>query len=112
VVANLENLIKNGSEEEQHRARQKQGPIGKLHNLVTHIKHNNTRKGIFESKQREAAIAKDANKILRVVTNGGIRWNSTYLMIERGIRLKDALTLYQSHEESDIHKDNLLTKDD
>lgn len=112
VVADLENLAKNGSEEEQHRARQKQGPIGKLHNLVTHIKHNNTRKGIFESKQREAAMAKDADKILRVVTNGGIRWNSTYLMIERGIRLKDALTLYQSYEESDIHKDDLLTKDD
>jgi hypothetical protein len=33
-------------------------------------------------------------------------------MIERGIRLKDALTLYQSYEESDIHKDDLLTKDD
>jgi hypothetical protein len=57
-------------------------------------------------------MAKDADKILRVVTNGGIRWNSTYLMIERGIRLKDALTLYQSYEESDIHKDDLLTKDD
>jgi hypothetical protein len=53
-----------------------------------------------------------AKKILRLVTNGGIRWNSTYLMIERSIYLKDALTLYQSDEESNIHKDNLLTKDD
>jgi hypothetical protein len=109
VVADLETLAKNGSKKEQHRARQRQGPLGKLHNLATHIKHNNTRKGVFESRQREATMA---DKILRVVTNGGIRWNSTCLMIERGIRLKDASTLYQSHEESDIHKDDLLTKDD
>lgn len=112
VVANLESIAQNGSEEEQHRARQRQGPIGKLHNLVTHIKTNNTRIGLFETKQRDATMANEVEKILRVVTNGGIRWNSTYLMIERGIRLKDALTLYQSHEESTIYKDDLLTKDD
>ena len=33
-------------------------------------------------------------------------------MIDRGIYLKDALTLYQSDEESNIYKDDLLTKDD
>jgi len=33
-------------------------------------------------------------------------------MIERGIRLKDALTLYQSDEEATIYKDDVLTKDD
>jgi hypothetical protein len=112
VTAQLDNLSRNGSEEEQHRARQRQGPIGKLHNLVTHIKTNNTRIGLFESKQREATMVDEVEKILRVVTNGGIRWNSTYLMIERGIRLKDALTLYQSDEESTMQKDDLLTKDD
>ena len=57
-------------------------------------------------------MADEAKKILRLVTNGGIRWNSTYLMIDRNIYLKDALTLYQSDEESNIHKDDLLTKDD
>ena len=112
VIAELDSISRNGSDEEQHRAQQKRGPIGKLHNLVTHIKNNNSRVALFESKQREAKIADEAKKILRLVTNGGIRWNSAYLMIDRGIYLKDALTLYQSDEESNIHKDDLLTKDD
>jgi hypothetical protein len=34
------------------------------------------------------------SKIYQAVTNGGIRWNSTYLMIERVIPLKDAISLY------------------
>jgi hypothetical protein len=33
-------------------------------------------------------------------------------MIERAVKLKDALTLYQGDAESNIHKDDLLTKDD
>jgi hypothetical protein len=33
-------------------------------------------------------------------------------MIERAIKLKDALTLYQGDAESSIHEDDLLTKDD
>jgi hypothetical protein len=57
-------------------------------------------------------MADEPEKILRLVTNGGIRWNSTYLIIDRSIQLKDALTLYQNDEESTILKDNLLTKDD
>jgi hypothetical protein len=33
-------------------------------------------------------------------------------MIERGIRLKDALTLYQNHEDFAIDKDDHLTNKD
>lgn len=33
-------------------------------------------------------------------------------MIERAIHLRDALTLYQTQEESNMHTDDLLTKDD
>jgi uncharacterized protein involved in propanediol utilization len=33
-------------------------------------------------------------------------------MIERAVKLKDALTLYQANEASTILKDDLLTKDD
>jgi hypothetical protein len=112
IIAERDEVSRNGTEEQQHRAQQRQGPIGKLHNLITHIKANNKRIGVFESKQREATMADEPEKILRLVTNGGIRWNSTYLMIDRGIRLKDALTLYQNDEESTILEDDLLTKDD
>jgi hypothetical protein len=112
IIEELDTTLRNGSEEQQHRAQQRHGPIRKLHNLVTHIKANNSRITLFNSKQREATMTGEAEKILRLVTNGGIRWNSTYLMIERAIKLKDALTLYQGDAESSIHEDDLLTKDD
>ena len=79
-----------------------------------HIKANNRRRGIFESKQMEVIAEGESEhtRILRVVTNGGIRWNSTYLMIKRAIDLKDALTLYQDHDEYAVDDDDRLTKDD
>ncbi|KAM0708104.1 hypothetical protein Q7P35_004753 [Cladosporium inversicolor] len=87
---------------------------GKLYNLVMHIKANNRRRGIFKSKQIEVIAEGESEhtRILRVVTNGGIRWNSTYLMIKRAIDLKDALTLYQDHDEYAVDNDDRLTKDD
>ncbi|KAI6788857.1 hypothetical protein KC343_g6741 [Hortaea werneckii] len=116
AVAAFEAVLQYGTEAEQYLAWLKKGPVGKLHNLVMNIKANNRRRGIFESKQMEI-IAKDESehtKILRVVTNGGIRWNSTYLMIKRAIHLRDALTLYQVHEDGaiDLHDDDHLTRDD
>ena len=92
------------------------GPVGKLYNLVTHIKASNSRIAIFESKQREINSEREGEsptqRILRLVNNGGIQWNSTYLMIERAIHLHDALSLYQSHEEDNIAKSDLLTRED
>jgi hypothetical protein len=69
---------------------------------------------VFESKQTEVIDEGKTSytKILRLVRNGGIRWNSTYLMIERAMHLRDALTLYQSHKEDDMHKSDLLTRKD
>jgi hypothetical protein len=69
---------------------------------------------IFESKQSEVITNSETphTKILRLVTNGGIRWNSTYLMIDRAIYLRDALTLYQSYDDVELHKDDHLTRED
>jgi hypothetical protein len=114
VVVDLETILQHGSEEDQHRAWQKHGPIGRLYNLVTHIKANNRRRTLFESKQIETAESGETShtKILRLVTNGGIRWNSTYLMIERAIYLRDALTLYQDHPDTGLEDGDLLSKHD
>lgn len=115
TITSFETILAHGSEEQQHRAWQLKGPVGKLHNLVTHIKANNSRIAVFESKQTEVIVEGDETshqKILRLVTNGGIRWNSTYLMIDRALHLRDALMLYQSHEEGNIHQDSLLDRDD
>jgi hypothetical protein len=89
-------FVRTGDEAGQLEAWRKKGPIGRLHNLVVHIKHNSNRWLFFESKQREAA-GDDGAKLYRAVLNGGIRWNSTYEMVHRALQLKDALTLYQDH---------------
>ena len=114
VVDAFKATLQHGTEAEQHTAWLRKGPVGKLHNLVTHIKANNSRIAVFESKQTEVITDKESphTKILRLVTNGGIRWNSTYLMIDRVIYLKDALTLYQNHEADNMNDEDLLKKED
>lgn len=113
-MTSFEAILAKGIDQEQHYAWLRKGPIRKLHNLVVHIKANNARIAVFESKQIEVVNEDESSqrRILRLVANGGIRWNSTYLMIERVIHLRDALTLYQSHKEATLHEDDRLTRDD
>ena len=108
----------NGSDDASKlKAQRTKGPIRKLYNTVIYIKYNSSRRSLFESKQRNAYTSnssKDllAEQIYRVVINGGIRWNSTYLMIERAIKLKDAIYLYQDDLNTDCNTaDYLTTKD-
>lgn len=116
ITTNFDTTLRNGSEEVKLLAWRKKGPVGKLHNTVVHIKANNQRRELFERKQREIIdVAGDepvTSKIYRAVINGGIRWNSTYLMIERALLLKDAISLYQSSDESNCDRDDLLDKQD
>jgi hypothetical protein len=95
-VASFKATIQSNNDEGRLKAWRTKGPVSKLHNTVIHIKESSSRRLIFESKQRETAMTEDSDvmKIYRVVVNGGIRWNSTYLMIERAMKLKDAIHLY------------------
>jgi capsid protein len=83
---------------------------------MVYIKANNQRREIFEGKQQEVIqeVGDEliTSKIYRAVTNGGIRWNSTYLMIERAILLKDAISLYQGNTEAPIDPRDELTGSD
>ena len=45
-----------------------------------------------------------------LLADGGIRWNATFTMIERLIKVKDAVALYQQTEETD--PEDTLTPDD
>jgi hypothetical protein len=97
AVSSFKAVTNNGDDAAKLTAWRKKGPVGKLHNTVIHIKENAARRLLFESKQRNAAPASEdseAIRMYRVVANGGIRWNSTHLMIERVMLLKDALHLY------------------
>jgi len=114
AVTSFETTLAKGTDQEQHHTWLRKGSVGKLHNLVVHIKANDARIAVFESKQIEVVNEDESSqrRILRLFTNSSIRWNSTYLMIERAIHLRDALTLYQSHEEATLHEDDPLTRDD
>lgn len=120
AVDNFETTLSHGNEQERHVAWLRKGPVGKLHNLVTHVKGSNARIGVFEGKQLQANLTRErerddetsSQRLLRLVNNGGIRWNSTYLMIERAIHLRDALTLYQIDEGESMNKEDLLERED
>ncbi|EKG09168.1 HAT domain-containing protein [Macrophomina phaseolina MS6] len=84
----------------------KRGPVGKLHSIVRYIRSSPQRRHAFESRQEEAEVA----RTVRLMLNGGIRWNSTYNMIARAIRLKSAIDEYILHT-PDLRED-ALTADD
>ena len=75
AMASFEAIIEHGSDEARHQAWRRRGPIGKLHNLVVNIKGSSSKKKLFESKQTELVDDDKTSytKILRLVTNGGIR---------------------------------------
>jgi hypothetical protein len=90
----------------------KRGALGRCHNLVYHVKGSPRRRRYFESKQREISDT----RIYQLVANGGIRWNSDLEMIERALKLRDALQLYQDHYANDnadqLHPEDCLGTED
>lgn len=95
-VSQFEAAVRSKDEASRLAAWRKKGSIGKLRNLIVHIKSGSARRRFFEAKQRETDM-----RLYRVILNGGIRWNSTCEMIERAIQVRDALQLYQEHFRSD-----------
>ena len=94
------------------------GAGGKLHNLVFYITRLPRRRAIFDKCQEENLALADHDKIYALIRDGGVRWNSTYMMIERAIKLKDSLDQYcykmsKSADESDRSTipDELQAKD-
>jgi len=113
-VSAFEATLKSDNEEAKLNAWRKKGPVGKLHNTVIHIEETVSRRRLFESKQYQTASDEESYtmKIYRVVVNGGIRWNSTYLMIERAMKLKDAIHLYQDDHRAGCAPADYLTSED
>jgi hypothetical protein len=115
-VSAFEATLNSNNDEAKLIAWRKKGPVGKLHNTVIYIKESSARRLLFESKQRQSFINDDSDsevmEIYRVVVNGGVRWNSTYLMIERAIRLKDAIHLYQDDHHASCDPADYLTSED
>jgi hypothetical protein len=102
-------------EQEEWRSR---GPIGKYHNIVVFIRASPQRRQAFAAAVQ--AVIKEANERgepvdfkgdLTVILDNCTRWNSTYLSIERGLRLKRAIQLFLLDFHQPLQKD-LLTEED
>ena len=88
-----ENFNKAGPGERRKLWRDR-GELGKLHNLVHHVIGSGKRTDLFEKMQIDANVGNAKGWIWKLVLDGGIRWNSTYTMIQRALELKDALEAY------------------
>jgi hypothetical protein len=90
-----------------------QGAIGKLHNIVYYITRSEKRRRAFEAAQK----VDSSDLTLQLVRDIGVRWNSTFAMIQRARRLQEALHLYckqwrQDRNESyDLRRDMLDAQD-
>ncbi|KAM4063568.1 transposase-like protein [Hirsutella rhossiliensis] len=92
------------------------GVIGKLHNLVVYINRNDARREQLRARMR---VTKTSDGMLFVgvlLSDGGIRWNATFYMIERALKCRPAIDLYQAQwkppDKNDKHKNDFLTEAD
>ncbi|CAI0649850.1 unnamed protein product [Colletotrichum noveboracense] len=102
----------------------KAGPIGKLHDIVKFIRASPQRTQRFKILSHEISEASDqsdgfllsqqTSKEVELIQDNATRWNSTYLMIERAIRLKDEVEgFYSSQNAKDpVPAQDILTSDD
>jgi hypothetical protein len=102
-------------EQEEWRSR---GPIGKFHNIVVFIRGSSQRRQAFAASVE--VVIKEANERgepvdfkgdLTVILDICTRWNSSYLSIQRGLRLKRAIQLFLLDFYQPLQKD-LLTEED
>ena len=66
---------------------------------------------MFADKQTGSMVKEDSLRLYQLVVNGGIRWNSTHDMIERALKLRNIIDLYQL-EFYDELKEGALSRDD
>jgi hypothetical protein len=95
------------------------GELGKLHNLVAHVMASGKRTDLFLALQRDENCGTAEGRSLKLVLDGGIRWNATYSMILRALLLREALDTYAaklrvSEDELDqeIYHNDYLTVDE
>jgi hypothetical protein len=76
--------------EAAQRIWRKQGPLGKLHNLVVFIKSSATRQEEFKGIRISDASVDNLNVLLDNQT----RWNSQYFSISQALKLKERIVIF------------------
>ena len=91
----------------------RRGEIGKLHNLVAHVMASGKRTQLFLDLQVAANLGVAEGKQWKLVLVGGVRWNSTYSMVRRGLELREALNDYAAitHVSKDTFDQETFDKD-
>lgn len=78
----------------------KQGAIGKLHNLIRFIRASPQREAMFmdiaESIPSELDESDNSKYHLTIIDDNWTRWNSTYLAIQRALRLRHRVENFYS----------------
>lgn len=87
----------------------RRGPIGKLHNMIHHIRRTPQRREEFFRIQVQGDSEFEQ---LMVVADNVTRWNSTYNMIECAMKVKDPIDLFTARNFNDNLAQDQLTRDD
>jgi len=94
-VSSFEEALQNAGDDKQFELWAKKGPLGRAHNFVVFVNRSGLRLELFRSLQ-EKQFNKYGNAVLfyNLVADGGVRWNATYLMIQRLNKLEDTVDLF------------------
>ncbi len=93
-VSKFEEEYKKAGALERRKLWRRRREVGKLHNLIAHVMASGKRTDLFEALQATVNVGIAEGKRWKLVLDGGIRWNSTYLMVRRALELRDALNIY------------------
>jgi hypothetical protein len=62
--------------------------------LVAHVTASGKRTDLFQKLQVDTNVGRAEGKRWKLLLDGGVRWNATYMMITRALDLREALELY------------------
>ncbi|RYC79965.1 hypothetical protein BFJ63_vAg17151, partial [Fusarium oxysporum f. sp. narcissi] len=103
-VSKAERQLQCCNDQESFSIWRQRGVIGKVHNIVRYITRSDQRRQHFETLQAEA-LQDDELFSLQLIKDGGIRWNSTFSMLERALKLRNAIELFCAQWERDADYD-------
>jgi hypothetical protein len=95
-VSKFEEQLAAAAPKDQFELWRKKGLVGRLHNFVNAVLSSHKRRELFTSIQKEIT---DEDLLwgygtLNLVADGGIRWNSVYLMLLRCWELREAISKF------------------
>jgi len=93
----FEDDYKEKGEKDRRRMWRTRGALGKLHNLVSHVIASGKRTELFTKLQDELNTGVAGGKRWKLLLDGGVRWNASYIMIRRAFELRPALNAYSAN---------------